>query len=161
MSYFQINGIHYHTILTCKNRRLASFWTWDYSTTIGDNILSSVGIHHTCAALGPIASHPRDSKGISELTLIQLIIYGNMSCIRGRLEIPIVFLSHPLNIMRPPATLGWGKTHGLRREKIDFTWQGYSLDFSQIPMCLREDKRPIVWIREAVVFRDVCLCVCF
>ena len=80
-----------------------------------------------------------------------------MSCIRGSLEIPILSLSHPLNIMRPPATLGWGKTHGLRREKIDFTWQGYSLDFSQIPMCLREDKRPIVWIREAVVFR--CLLV--
>ena len=30
----------------------------------------------------------RDSKGISELPLIQLILKGTISCIRGSLEIP-------------------------------------------------------------------------
>ena len=42
---------------------------------------------------GRLDSESRDSKGISELPLIQLILKGNFSCIRGSSEIPLISLS--------------------------------------------------------------------
>ena len=104
-------------VYCCPCLLVSLFCQCPWQTSLGPHVpWSLVSVHNVlsplCAGLpltacaprpGPgslgrhwpgLCSHTRDSKGISELPLIQLTLPYKISCIRVSLEIPIISLGH-------------------------------------------------------------------